>query len=321
VDESGVVRAAFEMRSSRAEPTTIFETVHGSRAYGLETDDSDLDLRGVIVGPAAWYHGFEPAPEQIELGKDHVRYEVRRFFRLAVAANPTILELLWTDPSHHRVVTSEGQALLAERDAFLSTRVQETFVGYALSQLKRIKGHRGWLLSPPGQEPKRGDYGLPETTLIPKDQLRAAEVMIERGQVAEAELSPNFIAVMQRERSYRQARREWDNYQAWKRNRNPARAQLEARFGYDTKHAQHLVRMMRMGVEILRDGIVRVRRDDAEDLRAIRAGAWSYEQLIERAESLATEVRSAASASRLPEAPDAERLDSLCQQIVESVLG
>jgi predicted nucleotidyltransferase len=317
VDESGVVRARFEM----TDPVLIFETVHGSRAYGLETEDSDLDLRGVVVGPAAWYHGFEPTPELIELGKDHVRYEIRRFFRLAVAANPTLLELLWTDPSLHRVVTREGEALLAQRDSFLSTRVQETFVGYALSQLKRIKGHRGWLLSPPRQEPKRGDYGLPETTLIPKDQLRAAEVMIERGQFDEAELSPNCIAVMQRERAYRQARREWDHYQEWKRNRNPARAQLEARFGYDTKHAQHLVRMMRMGVEILRDGVVRVRRDDADELRAVRAGAWSYEQLIERAEALAADVRSAAAASRLPEAPDTQRLAALCRQIVESVLA
>jgi predicted nucleotidyltransferase len=303
-----------------AEFVVVYETVHGSRAYGLAGDDSDLDLKGVIVGPSRWYHGFGAAPEQIEPSRDHVLYEARKFFRLAVAANPTLIELLWTDPSDHRVVTAEGERLLAHRAAFLSTRVQETFVGYALSQLKRIKGHRGWLLSPPRHEPSRKDYGLPESTVVAKDQLRAAEVMIEQGRLEEAELTPNFIALMQRERAYRQARREWDNYQAWKRNRNPARARLEARFGYDTKHAQHLVRLLRMGLEILRDGDVRVRRSDAEELRAIRAGAWSYDELIERAEALGAEVRAAARDSVLPERPDEERLDALCMEIVESVL-
>jgi predicted nucleotidyltransferase len=303
------------------EPCVIYETVHGSRAYGLATEESDLDLKGVMVGPREWYHGFRAAPEQIESSKDHVLYEIRKFFRLAAAANPTIIEILWTDPSDHRVVTDQGERLLEHRGDFLSTRVQETFVGYALSQLKRIKGHRSWLLSPPKRAPERKGYGLPETTLIARDQLRAAEVMIEQGKIGEAELTPNFIQIMQRERAYRQARQEWENYQSWKKNRNPARARLEALFGYDTKHAQHLIRMLRMGIEILRDGEVRVRRKDAAELRAIRAGAWSYEELVERAESLGAEVREAASTSALPQKPDEDRVDALCREIVESVLS
>jgi predicted nucleotidyltransferase len=35
-----------------AEFVVVYETVHGSRAYGLAGDDSDLDLKGVIVGPS-----------------------------------------------------------------------------------------------------------------------------------------------------------------------------------------------------------------------------------------------------------------------------
>lgn len=66
--------------------SNIYETVHGSRAYGLAGDESDLDLKGVIVGPNHWYHGFQAPPEPFELSNDHVRCEVRKFFRLAVAA-------------------------------------------------------------------------------------------------------------------------------------------------------------------------------------------------------------------------------------------
>ncbi|MGM0575990.1 MAG: DNA polymerase beta superfamily protein [Myxococcota bacterium] len=66
-----------------SEPTLIFETVHGSRAYGLDTPESDVDLRGVLVGPREWYFGFLGGPEQLEPSKDHVQWELRKVMRLA----------------------------------------------------------------------------------------------------------------------------------------------------------------------------------------------------------------------------------------------
>jgi len=45
---------------------------------------------------------------------------------------------------------------------------------------------------------------------------------------------------------------------------------LEAKFGFDTKHAMHLIRLLRMAREILETGVVHVKRPDAEELSAIR---------------------------------------------------
>src|SRR5438093_12059164 len=95
--------------------TLIFETIHGSHAYGLAGPESDLDVKGIIVGPAAWYHGYCGGPEQIDLGPDHVRYEVRKFFRLAAAVNPTILVTLWTESADLRTLTARCSLLLAAR--------------------------------------------------------------------------------------------------------------------------------------------------------------------------------------------------------------
>ena len=57
---------------------------------------------------------------------------------------------------------------------------------------------------------------------------------------------------------------------------------LEAAHGYDTKHGAHLVRLLRMGREIVETGSVHVWRGDrdADELLAIRAGAWSYDRLM-----------------------------------------
>ena len=303
-----------------AGPTLIFETVHGSHAYGLAREGSDLDLKGVVVGPREWYFGPRAGPEQLELSADHTRYEIRKLFRLLTANNPTLIEILWTDPAQHRTVTPAGERLLAARERFLSRRVRDTFGRYAMAQLRRIRTHRRWLLEPPKEEPTRADFGLSETAVVPKEQIGAAEALLDSRRMAESELAPNFLDLLAREKRYRAARREWKQYRQWLANRNPARAELEARFGYDTKHAMHLVRLQRMAIEILERGEVRVRRPDAEELLAIRDGALSYDELVEQAETLTQRIDEATARSVLPEEPDEDALSALCVEIVEEVL-
>jgi hypothetical protein len=76
---------------------------------------------------------------------------------------------------------------------------------------------------------------------------------------------PSDVAsTLNAEKRYRAALKHWDSYQTWQARRNPARAALERSHGYDTKHAMHLIRLMRMGLEALQTGELRVRRDDAE---------------------------------------------------------
>lgn len=302
------------------EPILIFETLHGSRAYGLERAGSDWDYKGIIIGPKGWYFGIKGGPEQIELGPDHVHYEVRKFCRLAEKANPTLLEVLFTDPADHTVCTPIGTRLLDARRLFLSKRVGKSFGGYALGQLKRIKTHRRWLLSPPTHKPTRAEYELPERAIAPPDQTGAFDAMESRGSVEALDVSANFMLLLMRERKYRHARKEWALYQTWLTQRNAKRAALEAKFGYDTKHALHLVRLMRMGQEILATGAVNVRRADREELLAIRDGAWSYETLLTRAQDLYAQIEAAAQTSTLPDAPESEALETLCVELIERAL-
>jgi uncharacterized protein len=302
------------------EPVVIYETVHGSHAYGLARAGSDVDLKGVVVGPLSWYLGWRPAPEQLTLTPDHVRYELRRFFRLAAEANPSVLEVLWVDPSLHRVMTPVGERLVAARDRFLSQRVAERFGRYAQSQLRRIRTHRAWLLSPPSVAPIRGRFGLPEHTVIPADQLAAAETLLVAGNEVAADVSPNFIELLNREKRYKAAQSQWQQYQAWLTNRNRARSELEIRFGYDTKHAMHLVRIQRMALEILETGTVTVHRPDGEELLAIRDGAWTFDVLEAATDVLASRIEAAATSTPLPSEPDTDTLDRLCVELVAEVL-
>lgn len=135
-------------------------------------------------------------------------------------------------------------------------------------------------------------------------------------------LTDNLIEVMQKEREYSAKKKEWDQYQLWKQNRNPARAILEEKFGYDTKHAYHLVRLIRMCRETLTTGIVTVKRPDREELLAIRNGSWTYEQLIEFAEREEKALNELYVTSNvLPKAPDKIKIEQLAIKLVEKSLS
>ncbi|QFY08926.1 nucleotidyltransferase [Nonomuraea phyllanthi] len=115
----------------------ILSVVMGSRAYGLETEASDTDRRGVFVAPTAAFwrldkpptHRDGPLPEQFS-------WEVERFCVLGLAANPTILECLWSPIVE--VITPAGRRLRDLRDAFVSARARRSFAGYADDQLRRL---------------------------------------------------------------------------------------------------------------------------------------------------------------------------------------
>ncbi|MGW7275341.1 nucleotidyltransferase domain-containing protein [Streptomyces sp. NPDC054864] len=117
---------------------TVYACVMGSRAFGLATDGSDTDRRGVFLAPTPLFWHFEKPPTHVEGPADEqFSWEVERFCELALRANPNILECLHSPVVDH--VTDTGRELLALRAAFLSRRVHTTFVGYALGQHKKLE--------------------------------------------------------------------------------------------------------------------------------------------------------------------------------------
>jgi len=284
------------------EKATMFLAVHGSHAYGLNTPESDYDIRGVACPPQKVFFSPFTNFEQSEGSHTFVNnlvekhfginvdtddsniFSLIKFVKLAADCNPNIIELLFL-PSRCKLFTTKAWEHLEEyRDEFISLKAKYTFSGYAFSQLKRIRNHKKWIDNPP-VKPSRVDLKLPRNKIGGSEFLNSVLHIYKDKQI---NLSDEFVERVKKEKEYLDAMKNWTSYETWLKQRNKKRASLEAQFSYDTKHASHLVRLLRVGLEILETGKVNVDRTniDADELRAIKnEGLWSYDKLMEWSET------------------------------------
>lgn len=293
---------------------------------------------------------------------DGVIYDIRKFFKLASTCNPNIIEVLFTDESDWISIHPVGRLIIENRDIFLSQRAYYTFFGYAKSQMGRIDGHRKWFKNPPTAPPVREDFGLGTRPILPAEQLAAAMKMIEdkmetweinwealepaerielqdrlRTMLSELTLAmdtrwvgaarllgydDNFIDHVQKENAFRQKMSDWNSYLEWKQNRNPARAALEEKYGYDTKHGMHLVRLIEQCEELMTTGTLTVKRPNADKLLSIRGGLLPYEEMIEWLRLKENELALVYKTSTaLPKLADQRAIDALCEKAIRMFHG
>lgn len=112
-----------------------YRCVVGSSAYGLATDGSDVDRRGFYLPPANLHWSLAGVPEQLETEHEEVYWEIEKFIRLALKANPNVLECLHS-PLVERL-DPIAEHLLSIHHALLSRHVHRTYNAYVLSQFKK----------------------------------------------------------------------------------------------------------------------------------------------------------------------------------------
>lgn len=117
----------------------IIVALGGSYAYGMNREDSDIDIRGVAINSA----------KEIVLGNDFKKYcnsdlditiySFNRIIELLTYNNPNTIEILGCIPEHYLYLSDVGKALIENRKMFLSQICIHTFAGYASGQLHRLE--------------------------------------------------------------------------------------------------------------------------------------------------------------------------------------
>jgi hypothetical protein len=241
----------------------------GSRAYGTNLPTSDTDFRGIFVAdPINVRTPFYPITEKVDTSEeDTVIYELAQFMKLTLDCNPNVIETLWVDRQDIVTTSPAYEVLRQNAGALLSSKIAFTTSGYALSQLKRIKGHNKWINNPQPEKrpqmidfislvhnftgaktfkidlrnyqdnhrlvPYSGDtYGLYQVNGYSPYNAETGALNADYEGDSNALGVPLFIIKFNRQ-VYSDAAETWENYWTWKKNRNVARSALEEPFGYD----------------------------------------------------------------------------------------
>lgn len=230
----------------------IYLGYRGSITHGTFIPDTspnsidDKDIFGIAIPPKEYFFGLKEF-EQFERKHEYwdvLIYDLRKFIRLLIKANPNVMQALWT-PAKHTLKTSwQFELLQKNRHLFAHRGIYKSFCGYSYGQLHKMENMA-----------YNGYMGEKRKTLVDK-------------------------------------------------------------FGYDCKNAQHLIRLLRQGIEFLETGELIVERPDRAELIQIKTGQWSIEKVKSKAVELFGVMERAEKKSRLPESPDREAIDRLVQDIL-----
>jgi len=96
--------------------------------------------------------------------------------------------------------------------------------------------------------------------------------------------------------------KDYKEYWEWHKNKNESRYLDNINNGskFDTKNMMHCHRLLNMSIEIAKEGVIKVRRPDANYLLDIRKGKYEYEYLLSDAEIKIMELDIAFENSDLP---------------------
>lgn len=309
---------------------TIIRHLAGSKAYGTDHEKSDTDIRGIFCPSGREYATpfYTVGKLKLEDEEDGELQSIDKYLQLCLDQNPNIVETLWVDESSIVHVDEPYWLLREHNEALLSSKVAFTYSGYAMAQIKRIKSHKKWINNPKPVEPppahqfvkminnftpakimprdfdirdyghlnmihyQNNIYGLVEEGTTNVDVLdKHGDFNIAAKQEKVSDRAQPLFIIHYNVENHTREKDDHKNYWKWKKERNPARHELEEKYGYDTKNALHTVRLMNSAEEILTGQGVIVKRHDADFLKEILHGAMTYDELLAWAEAKDEHIR------------------------------
>lgn len=133
----------------RVEATTILRATVGSEMFGLNIDTSDRDEMGVCVEDMRNLVGLNEFEQLVlEANKGHeldlTIYSLRKYIRLCLKGNPTVLTLLFVPSEKCHQLTVYGSDLQNYIAPLVwSKRAGRAFLGYLRAQRQRLSHERG----------------------------------------------------------------------------------------------------------------------------------------------------------------------------------
>lgn len=299
--------------SARLMPCVVLESVVGSRAWGLASEHSDIDRRGVFVLPHPWTTGLaDPPRDLVSEDATSAFWEARKAIIQGLRADPSTLEMLFVPGV--RALDEMGEWLMAARDAFVSSAIYGSFGRYALSQLARLEQsarlaeHRTHVLAWLREDP--------DLTLDAAASRLAKETRLDVRHASDPQARAKEWLKQLCRSLHDQGEMPDRSFTALKAFAATPRS-LELPRELRPKNAYNLLRLLSVATEWLRTGEPQLETSGPlrERLLQIKRGDVELDEVIAEAQSMTPALEEARRATRLPAEPDLRAADALLRRI------
>ena len=347
-------KSDFTLTRVRERDLLLFEAVSGSRSFGTDHEKSDYDLRGIFVAPPSFLCGLDSIDQISDAKSDEVYYELGRFTSLLESNNPNIIELLFTPTNcirykHPVIDLLKPEIFLSKlcRQTFgnyamgqirKARGLNKKIVNPEPEQRKHLREFcyvlegqgsadlTEWLDRNNHQEEGCGLVAVnhaPNTYAIfhnkgqtyrgifsQKDDSAVICSSVPKEAKPIAWMQCNVDAYKTHCRSHRE-------YWQWVSERNEDRYATNTQHGhdYDSKNLMHTLRLLDQATEIAKEGSIQLPRPNADWLKQVKRGDYTYEDILKIADEKSDEMNAAFDASSLPDRPDRNLVNNLLLEI------
>ena len=311
----------------------ILLTLGGSHAYGMDKEDSDVDVRGISLNSKSDILLGADFEQVVDVDTDTTVYSFNKMIQLLTSNNPNTIEQLGCLPQHYFYLSEIGKELLDNRKIFLSQICVHTFGGYASSQLRRMSNKAARLVSQTENESyilKSIDNARYEfrNRYYPFEDDNDLKLYIDKS-VQEGYDSEIFMDVRLNHYPLRDWAGMWNEMKTIVSSYNKFGRRNEKAVAHDKlgKHMAHLIRLYMMCIDILeKEEIVTYREKEHDLLMSIRNGEYldGNRQPIPEFYDLLNEYEKrfeyAKNNTSLPEKPDYKSINNFRMSVNERIV-
>jgi len=293
-----------------AEKNKILDLICGSNLYGTNDKNSDKDYVSIFIPDEEYILGFnnvedvdaslKDKDENNKNTKDAVdkKYiSIKKFLRLAKDNNPSMFELLFVNKENILFINDLGEELLSIKKDFMSKNIINKFLGYAKSQKKKMVIKLGnynkivetikILKSYTPSWVYMWEFEKSDLVSFKKNQTGAFYVIGSRNIPLNITIKE---AIKRLERSINKFSSRYENY--------------IVKYGFDTKFAMNLMRLLYEGIELLETGDLKFPLEHKDFLLDIKNGKYTIEDIIKESEELEVKIRNLEETTNLPSNPN-----------------
>lgn len=309
------------LRKEPLKDNIILLGLGGSYAYGTNTENSDLDIRGIATHNAEdilTRKGFE---QVVNEATDTTVYSLEKIVNLLSNCNPNTIEILGLEPWQYLYTGYIGQELIKNKDMFLSKRAAHSFGGYATAQLRRLSNKTVRTVEQEQREKhilasiENARYSYPDKYFnYPEDSIR---LYIDKA-VQEDYDTEIFMDVNLKHYPLRDYKSMWSEMQNIVKDYSKIGRRNSKAIEHDKlgKHMMHLIRLYFMCFDILEDGkIITYRKKEHDFLMDIRNGKYlddnkqPTKEFYDIVDEMENKLNYLKDHSPLPDNPDYKRIN------------